>query len=327
MGSARLRKPRRDLLLRIGVTLAVVGWLVWYIRAHPEPFRPLLTVKPAVVFVLSLLLFLSCVVCGIKLKLLAAFFRVRLALAEATALYVTSVFLNYLLFQVGFASKGLYLKHRYSLPYPAFASLSAFQAVAVLLAAGVAGPILILVSQVPFASSWPLALLFASLGAVGILAFLIQTRLPSLGLKMWNPLTAFGERWRDIRSQPRLIAGVIAVELSGIGLYGVRLYVAFWALGHEVTLPACWVMALGGVLSGFINLTPGSLVIQETIAAFVAMAFGVAFQVGLAAAFLDRAVDLAWTMAAGSVLTYLFAQRFGEMAPFRQAPPIQEVDR
>jgi uncharacterized membrane protein YbhN (UPF0104 family) len=286
-----------------------------------------LTVAPVVALVLSLLLFVSWVVCGIKLKLLAAFFRVRLALAEATALYVTSVFLNYLLFQVGFASKGLYLKHRYGLSYPAFASLSSFQAVAVLLVAGVAGPILILISKVPFVSAWHLALFFAGLGAVGILAFLLQTRLASLKLKVWNPVSAFGERWGDIRSQPGLIAGVIAVELFGMGLYGVRLYVAFWALGHEVSLTACWVMALSGVLSGFVNLTPGSLVIQETVAAFVAMAFGVAFQVGLAAAFLDRAVDLAWSMAAGSLLTYLLAQRFGEMALLRQAPPIQEMDR
>lgn len=311
---------------RIGVTLVVLGWAVWYIRTQPEAFWPLLTVRPLVLFILSLFIFVTWVVCGIKLKLLAAFFQVSLGWTEAVALYVTSVFLNYLLFQVGFASKGLYLKHRYGLPYPAFASLSAFQAVAVLLAAGVAGPILILVSEVPFVSAWHLALFFAGLGAVGILAFLIQTRLPSFRLRGWGPLTAFGERWRDIRSQPGLIAGVVAVELFSMGLYGVRLYVAFWALGHEVSLPACWVMALSGVLSGFINLTPGSLVIQETVAAFVAMAFGIAFQVGLAAAFLDRAIDLVWTIAAGSVLTYLLAQRFGEMVPFRQARTVRGID-
>lgn len=312
--------------LRVGMSLGVAVLVGWYIRGRPEAFWPLLAVSPVAVSILSLLLFLSWTVYGIKLKLLAAFFRISLGRIEAVAVYVISVFFNYLLFQVGFASKGVYLKRRYGLSYSAFAATSSFQAVVVLLAAGVTGPILILGSTIPLGSSWPLLLFFVGVGVLGVIAFLIPTRLPAFRPGWLEPLAAFGEAWRDIQGQPKQIARVMTVELLGMGLYGVRLYIAFRALGHDVSLAACGVMALSGVLSGFINLTPGSLVIQETIAAFVAMAFGVAFQVGLAAAFLDRAVDLIWTIAAGSLLNVVFAQRFGELAPFRQTPPIQGMD-
>jgi len=110
----------------------------------------------------------------------------------------------------------------------------------------------------------------------------------------------------------------MALELFGIGLYAVRLYVAFWGLGIDVPLTACGVMAIGGVLTSFISLTPGTLVIQEAVAAFVAVAFGVTFQVALAAAVLDRAIDLTWSITVGSVLTFLFSQRMGELVPFRK---------
>lgn len=309
--------------LRIGMSLGVAVLVGWYIRGRPETFWPLLTVAPAILFVLSLLLFLSWIVYGIKLKLLAALFRINLGWTEAVAVYVISVFFNYLLFQVGFASKGMYLKRQYDLSYSAFAAISSFQAVVVLLAAGMTGPILILGSTIPLGSSWPLLLFFVGVGVLGVIAFLIPTPLPSFRPSWLNPLIAFGEGWRNIQGQPEQIAKVMAVELFGMGLYAVRLYIAFRALGQDVSLTACGIMALSGVLSGFISLTPGNLVIQEGIAAFVAMAFGVAFQVGLAAAFLDRAVDLAWALAVGLVLTFLFAQRMGEIKSFRQAPPIR----
>jgi uncharacterized membrane protein YbhN (UPF0104 family) len=288
----------------------------WYIASRPEAFWPILAVPPVFIFVLSLLLFLTWTVYGIKLKLLTALFRVALGWTEAVGVYITSVFFNYLLFYVGFAFRGVYLKHRYGLPYPTFAAISSLGGVGVLLAAGVAGPLLTVGSNVPFSDSWPLVLFFLAVGVLGAAAFLVQTRLVSLRLGWLKPLTAFVEGWRDIQGQPKQIAKVIGIELFGIAIYAMRLYIAFLALGQNVSLIACGVMALSGVLSGFINVTPGSLVIQEAIAAFVAMAFGVAFQVGLAAAFLDRAIDLTWSIAVGSVLTLLFSQRMGALMPF-----------
>ncbi|MFQ5902392.1 MAG: YbhN family protein, partial [Candidatus Binatia bacterium] len=255
---------------------------------------------------------------GIKLKLLTALFRVRLAWTEAVGVYIISVFFNYLLFLVGFAFKGVYLKRHYGLPYPAFAAISCLRAVGVLLAAGLAGPFLILVSDVPLSTSWPLVLFFLAVGVLGAAAFLLQTRLPALRFGWLVPLTAFVEGWRDIRDQPKQVSRIMLLELFGIGLYAVRLYIAFRALGEYVPLTACGVMAFSAVLTSFINLTPGGLVVQEAVAAFVAMAFGVTFQVGLSAAVLDRAIDVIWAVAAGLVLSFIFAWREDKPMPSRQ---------
>ena len=87
-------------------------------------------------------------------------------------------------------------------------------------------------------------------------------------------------------------------------------------LGKEALLTACRVMVLSGVLVTFINLTPGSVVLQEAV--FVAIA--------LAAAILDRGVGLGWAMGARSVLMIVFARRLSPVL-LEQALAIQSDAR
>jgi len=286
-----------------GLILCAVVWVV----RNAEKVSGALSLRPMHLALLVPLVILSPPVMGLVNQILAAHLGAPLRFRQWLALSFASTLANYVLpMRAGAALRAGYFKRVGNLPVTKFASM---MAVAYVLTLGVNSALGLAALGSFYLEkhlvSWPLLATFL----VMLCACLVVVALPSRARQAEPPAGLRGvvarvhAGWHLLRKSPALLAKVAGLSLASTALYVARLYVAFAAVGHPVSLSGCMLVAALAALSTFLAVTPGGLGVREAAILYSSLAVGVAPEVSLLAAAMDRAAAVAVVLVLGALAT------------------------
>lgn len=200
----------------------------------------------------------------------------------------------------GFLLRAALLKRDHALSYSSYLGLTLVNALINVAVGACVG----LVATVRHGASgasvlWPL------LGFGGIIAgAVVLLWAPS----SWAPRGAgfLSKRVRTLLEGSALIRGnglgillLACLALTRIAGNALRLWLCFDALGASISVLAAALLGWGSALFTLVNLTPGNLGLRELVLSFVAAELGSTQALGMAAASIDRVIQLAYVIAIG----------------------------
>lgn len=205
--------------------------------------------------------------------------------------------LNYLPFSAGEVVRAVALRRTRDLAYTSYAAALAVGALVNALIAGALG----LVASLLVTRSWqlPLAGVFLTLAVLSTLALVLPSFVPARGTSRSSTLR---RQLRDGMALVRTRHGLwllAALSCAKFGLNAVRIMLGFGALGQPITWANAALLGAASVVASVINIAPGNVGIREMVLGAAAGAAGGSPVVAMAAASLDRAVMLAYTIVAG----------------------------
>jgi uncharacterized membrane protein YbhN (UPF0104 family) len=244
--------------------------------------------------------------------------RVRERFIDGFLLNGAALLLNYLPFNAGSVTRAVVLRHRHLLPYAQYVSALMVAAVMNAEVAAVCGLVATL-SLVAVGVAAPLVAFFGTLTLVGAIALSIPGS--------WMP-TGKGLLGRQVR---RLVDGVTLIRDRGIGLLPLaatsavklalstlRLWVCFHALGVELSAATAILLGSTVLTASLVNVVPGNIGLREVVLGAVSEIAGGSAVLGMAAASLERAVILGYTILAGLPGVY-YVRRIERLAQSRKS--------
>lgn len=224
---------------------------------------------------------------------------VRETLREGFLLTGAALLLNYLPFSAGSVARAMTLRRKHSLSYTSYASALLIASIVNGVVAALTGLAAVLVLPASAATT-PLLLVFVVLAGSGALVLCFPAAWAPRGQSRLE-LRA-GDVVRAIALIRHRGAGLVvlaAVSLGKIVLSSLRLWLCFRALGVELSPMKLALLGGAAVLVSLVNLAPGNLGVRELLLGGAWGLIGGSPTLGMAAASLDRAVLLVYTVAAG----------------------------
>jgi uncharacterized membrane protein YbhN (UPF0104 family) len=209
--------------------------------------------------------------------------------------------LNHLPFNAGLIMRATVLKRDHALPYTSYVSLVAVNALVNVSMAAVLGLTTVSLSR-PFhvASALPLLAAFAAMLAGAAVSLSIRPAwVPAGDGFLYRKLRVFAQGADSVRGNARQLAFLACLASTKIVFAGLRMWLCFGALGHDVSVLAAGLLASTTIVFSLINVTPGNLGLRELALAAIATQLGSSYAVGMAAASVDRVVLLAYTVLTG----------------------------
>jgi uncharacterized membrane protein YbhN (UPF0104 family) len=194
----------------------------------------------------------------------------------------------------GLGLPAVYLKVKRGVPVADFATVQILPLTALQIATiGVTGVVALGVMH--FAQGRPVdPRLLAVLGviaAVSVVGTLTHFKVPDAWQRGAAPfLRRLSESWRRLGRSGHVASASIALHVGTLLLRGLRLQIAFWAIGQPVGYLPVFVTSLLADIAFFISITPGALGFREGAVALGAGMLGTTTEVCVAAVFLDRIV-------------------------------------
>lgn len=205
--------------------------------------------------------------------------------------------LNYLPFSAGEVVRAVALRRTRALAYTSYAGALAVGALVNALVAGLLGLVATLLAM----RSWqlPLAAVFLALAVLSALALVLPSFIPARGSSRSSTLRRQLRDGMALVHERRGLLLLTALSCAKFGLNAVRIYLGFRALGQPITWANAALLGAASVVASVINIAPGNVGIREMVLGAAAAAAGGSPVVAMAAASLDRAVMLAYTIVAG----------------------------
>lgn len=289
---------RRVVALGIGSgSVVYLGRALW---TNSDDLVQALDVDPKSLMLLLLLALASHVQRTFEFNYVLRRLRVRESFVDGFLLNGAALLLNYLPLSAGSVARAVVLRRKHSLAYAQYVSALM---VAALMNAEIAAICGLLTSLVPAPGARvaaPLVTLFATLALAGALAIAVPGS--------WMP-RGTGLAARQLR---RLVDGVTLIRDRGVGLAPLvvtsaaklalntlRLWVCFRALGVELSAQTALLLGSTALTASVVNVVPGNLGLRELVLGLVSGAAGGSIVLGMAAASLERAGTLTYTMLAG----------------------------
>lgn len=308
MQTAELKSLRRlwPSLLSYGALAAFIAYLIyWYcsnrdslVHALHLDWRYLGILIPAVAVSIWLI--------GLLNQVTASQLGAHLTHRRWTALAFASTLANFVLpARAGTALRAAYLRRQCNLSLTHFAStMLACQLLTSMVNATLG---LLALAWYWFDAELVSGALFTAFGAV-LLISLVLLLLANTNSFSGAPQTRLRRAWLDLqdgcrvlRRTPGLTVRLLAIAIALGLLYALRLYVAFLAIGHPVSLIGC---VLAGALSSILQLiavTPGGIGFSEAAIVFATAAAGITPDISLMAALIDRAVAMFVVIVLGTI--------------------------
>lgn len=280
--------------------MAVLG--VWYVRGHIDDFRRILEIDAASFAWLSLLSLVAIWTMGQMVAVLVTIFGPRLGQWEAFGLAAANTMANFYFTKGGMAAKGLYLKKQHDFPYTHFLSTLAGAYVISLVTYGVLG----VVSYLTLAGSrvrLDVMGVFLALIAGGLMPLAIPVSNQRLLSRLPARVTRVIEGWDRVRRHRGRLAWLAVLNASYVIVGGLRLYVAYQALGYGVGVLQCVVISTLQTVTVVFTLTPGAVGIRQALVGYGSKALEIGAAEGVVASTIDHAVGTLWVFAIGLVFT------------------------
>jgi uncharacterized protein (TIRG00374 family) len=297
-------------VVSIFVLVVVLLFLFIYVSSRIEDFSLLLKISPeklVLLFIASLIFRLSL---GWNFKILMLFFNLRLVFNEWFGLTAISTMTNYLApAKAGSAAQAVYLKKKHGLNYTHFiSSLAGFfiisflvnSVVGMFLSAAVMRNLPLLANKI---------FLFFFCAAIVILIPFILMRYANVNKIKWNLIVRLLEGLKKFHHQSRFLSLFIFSQLLVILAIGMRLFFAFSAIGLDINIASCIVIALVTSFSIFLSITPANLGIKEFFITGSSIAVGLTPAQGLMVALIDRAVDIIVSFVSGAFCSFILLKR------------------
>ncbi|MFA5052138.1 MAG: lysylphosphatidylglycerol synthase transmembrane domain-containing protein [Patescibacteria group bacterium] len=288
--------------------LITVVFIIILFGHNADKLKKLLDISVGNFLVISGLVILTFAGNGIKNVLLLLPFNVRLRTAEWFGLSVVNSFWNYLPFQGGLVAKGLYLKRQHSFPYTEYVSTVSSSYLITFFSFGFIGCVVLLMTFVIHGTYAPLPfVIYGALMAVSVAAviFLWQAKSWNIGKKV---LARYFIGTGIILKNKKTILRLMLVDVVMLGVYVARLAVCFTAVGVHVDLSFIMLVAPIALLSIFVTITPGGLVVREALIGLFAFWYSLNVSDIVVGSLLDRTVMMIWVFALGAVFNYLLSK-------------------
>lgn|GEM_PF-6106879 len=267
--------------------------LVYVGRQHLGELDRLAAASPQAIAAMLVVFVLSRIVHALVVTISLAKLDHTVGLGEMYLLTHIMSYTNLVLPRMGLSAPALYLKHRHGVSYATCSSLLLPGLVLHVVSIGLVGlacQALLHVSQAGRADL-RITALFAAVLAAGVLATVARVRIPD----RWNGrIAGFFRRlmdaWGTLGSSWSLLGGILMLRVALIALNAVRLFIAFRAVGADVTFVGVFVSSLLAELTMIVSFTPAGLGLREAVVAFSAYMLNCTPATALSAAVLDRIV-------------------------------------
>lgn len=235
---------------------------------------------------------------------------VREPFGEGFLLTGAGFLLNHLPFNAGLVMRATVLKRDHALPYTSYLALVMVNALVNVAMAAVMGLLSVAFSAAESSARLPLAVAFCAvlLGAVA-LAFVPTGWVPARSGFVWNRLRTLGTGIRLVRGDAPNLALLGLLAFTKVAVAAVRMWICFGALQTHLSPLAAALLSSTTIVFSLVNVTPGNLGLREVAMAAVSTLLGTSYEVGIAAASIDRAVLLLYTVVSGLPGLYSLRRR------------------
>lgn len=291
--------------------VAYVGRVLWRERAHLSSAFEISGFAIAGLFTLMMFAHLQR---AFEFTYMLRRLRVREPYGESVLLTGAGFLLNHLPFNAGLVMRATVLKRDYALPYASYLALVMVNALVNVAMAAVVG-----ITCVTFAGARPdarvpLLLMFGALLLAAIGAAFVPTRfIPEAQGFVWNRLRVLGQGVALVRGNASNVGVLALLAFTKMLGAAVRMWICFGALDAHVSPLEAALLSSTSIVFSLINVTPGNLGLREVAMAAVSTLLGSGYGIGMAAASIDRAVLLAYTVVSGLPGLYALRRR----GPFR----------
>jgi uncharacterized membrane protein YbhN (UPF0104 family) len=218
--------------------------------------------------------------------------------------------LNHLPFNAGMVMRAAVLKRDHSLSYASYLALVMVNALVNVAMAGLVGLCSVAFSAARSDASSALAVVFLGL-AVGpvVLVFVPARLIPEAQGFLWGRLRALGQGVALVRGDARNLLLLASLAFTKVVVSAVRVSICFSVLDTELSPLAAALLSSTTIVFSLVNVTPGNLGLREVAMAGVSTLLGSSYEVGIAAASIDRAVLLIYTVISGLPGLYSLRRR------------------
>lgn len=293
--------------------MAIIAVAAIWVAGHWDRVAAAFSLRAGHLALLLPTVVVSVISAGLMNQLLASHLGAPLRFREWAALAFATILANYVLpMRAGLAMRAGYYKRKAGFPIASFTSCTAamYLIIALVNSVIVVGSLL-WIRQEQGIISWPL--LWIGVGVAALCGILLVFSPRPAGSKersvFWATLVRVHSGWDMLRRNPAVLSKVAGLAFVATGLYILRLYVAFAAIGHYVNVSGCVLIGSLVTLSMFISITPASLGIREAAIVFSSMAVGVAPEISLLAGAIDRAVTVLVVFALGPFATVYISRQ------------------
>ena len=284
--------------------LLVIGIAAYWYSLKGGSLVDFGTLDYKVALLLGPLILAALFMIGLSNQIIATHLGAPLSFYQWSSLAFASTFASHFLpMKAGMAIRAAYYKVYSKLPLSHFASLTILLFIISFTASSIIGLLTCLALLLNNTTVyWEITVIFVALLGASILLFFGRIpRLPVAYKKIREIEIQVHEGWALCRQRPRLILLSLGLNISLTLCYALRMYIAFMAIGQDVSLLGCtFLSALVGV-SGIISITPAALGIREAAIVLGSTVLGVSPEISLLAGVIDRAVSVVVIAVSGSL--------------------------
>lgn len=211
-----------------------------------------------------------------------------------------AMLLNYLPLSAGSVARAVALRQRYGLTYGSYVAALTLAAVMNVGVASVCGLVACLWLLPTTGAVAPFAALCAAL-LLGVIAAVLApvAWVPQGAALPWRLARRLVERVALIRGRGVGLALLALSSLVKLTLNSLRLWLCFGELGVDLSPRAVMLLGSTALLASIVNLVPNNLGLRELVLGGLAGVVGGSTLIGVAAASLERAVNLGYATVAG----------------------------
>jgi uncharacterized membrane protein YbhN (UPF0104 family) len=281
--------------------------LVAALLQRADAWQPLARLSPANLTALAGVSLLALGLQGLQFGVLARIFGLRLTGREALGLTCINNMMSYSVpVRGGTLVRAAYLQQVHGFALGGYAALTVSSHVVILGLVALAGGALAWTVPAPrdLAGSLALGFVAAPVALVGALVALagladLGRRVPGLA----RHAAAFREGLTSWRRRPGLAVRFVLVSLAVYLAHGLRLWVAFHAIGVGATLPQVLLVQAAVAVASVVSFTPANLGTKEAVITLVAVLLGLAPAPALMAGLVDRAIAAAESLLGGAAFS------------------------
>lgn len=302
--------------LSIAILILVVAGLAAFLSSEKSLLPQLMHVDLTLMVCLVILRFLFLVTNGLFLKTYSDRFGIRLSVKEWLGLSIVTTMGNFVTpFSGGLMARAAYLKHRHGFSYADFTTSLAANYLVNFWVISLTGIVVLLFLGTSSPGMLPLVLFFAAATAVTSLLAVVPVGELRGGSLLTKNLNQVLKGWTMIRKDRLFLEKLVLYVFVNIAINGLSFYLAYIALGSDVTFLASLVVSLLTSFSLLVNLTPGNLGIQEAVTSLSSALLGLGAGLGLLVALIIRAASLLPVVGLGPVFSYFLTKELAAGRP------------
>jgi uncharacterized membrane protein YbhN (UPF0104 family) len=302
--------------LSIAILILVVAGLAAFLSSEKSLLPQLMHVDMTLMVCLVILRFLFLVTNGLFLKTYSDRFGIRLSVKEWLGLSIVTTMGNFVTpFSGGLMARAAYLKHRHGFSYADFTTSLAANYLVNFWVISLTGIVVLLFLGTSSPGMLPLVLFFAAATAVTSLLAVVPVGELRGGSLLTKNLNQVLKGWTMIRKDRFFLEKLVLYVFVNIAINGLSFYLAYIALGSDVTFLASLVVSLLTSFSLLVNLTPGNLGIQEAVTSLSSALLGLGAGLGLLVALIIRAASLLPVVGLGPVFSYFLTKELAAGRP------------